>query len=367
MTSEATGKATDFQVHEEMPFNGGPPVTTLADRYLTPVALLFVRGHGPVPRVDRASFRLRVEGAVARPLALSLDELAAGFERVEVTAALQCAGLRRDELMAEADIPGELPWGGDAIGNARWGGVRLTDVLAAAGAEGGGPGAHVGFRGLDEVPRPDGAIPFGASIPAAKAGSPEVILADRLGGEPLPALHGGPLRALVPGYIGARSVKWLAEIRVQAEPSTNHFQRVAYRLTPGRPGDPLPAAPGPMLGDLDLNSAITDPLPGTRLAPGAVRVRGWAVAGGGACVERVELSADGGATWRPCRFLDPADPWAWRRWEAEVELPAGDAMLTVRAFDDAGAGQPADRGRVWNRKGYMNNAWHRVPVRVGGG
>lgn len=361
---ERKSKARRFVARQDEPFNGGPPVDMVAADYLTPTDLFFVRSHAPVPAVERAAYRLRVEGAVERPLALSLGDLASGFARTTVTAAVHCAGLRRDELMAEADIPGELPWSGDAIGNAVWGGVRLAEVLAAAAADRGRGGAHVAFTGLDRVERDDGATPFGGSVPAAKAWAAEVLLADEMNGEPLPAVHGGPLRVLVPGYIGARSVKWLAAVRVQARPSPNHYQQQAYRLTPGRPDDPEPARPGPMLGDLLLNCAISGPQPGARLPAGRVNLRGWAVAGGGAAVSRVEVSGDDGATWHPARLLDRAEPWAWRRWRASLELAPGAAVLVARAFDAAGGEQPPTLEQVWNRQGYMNNAWHRVPVRV---
>jgi|SRR5688572_19289908 len=371
--TEATGrysarlmnKAPGFLVRCEGPFNGGPPVGELARDPVTPTPFFFVRSHAPVPHVDPSSFRLRIEGAVKRPLSLSLEDLAGDFERVQLAATLQCAGLRRDELRAVAEVGGELPWSGDAIGNAVWSGVRLADVLAAAGAARDRSGAHVSFAGFDRIPKADAVIPFGGSVPAHKAWSPEVLLVDSMNDSALPAVHGGPLRMVVPGYIAARSVKWLEEVRVQSEPSDNYYQQRSYRLHLVGPGEPSANDRGEMLADLRLNSAITSPAPGTRLRPGRFEVRGWAIGSGDAPVARLELSADGGGTWREVRFSDDGQcRWTWRLWRAEVEAAPGNAVLVVRAFDSTGAGQPESLLAVWNPKGYMNNAWHRVPVAV---
>jgi sulfite oxidase len=243
--------------------------------------------------------------------------------------------------------------------------VRLADVLAAAGAARDRSGAHVSFVGLDRIAKAGAVIRFGGSIPARKAWSPEVLLADAMNDSQLPALHGGPLRLVVPGYVAARSVKWLGEVRVQAEPSDNYYQQRSYRLHQVGPGEPSADDRGSMLADLRLNSAITSPAPGTRLRPGRFEVEGWAVGSGEAPVVRVELSVDGGVTWRDACFVDDDDsPWSWRLWRAGVDAVPGNVVLVVRAFDAAGACQPESLVAVWNPKGYMNNAWHRVPVQV---
>ena len=358
-------KAPGFLIRRQEPFNGGPPVEELARDLVTPTPLFFVRSHAPVPQVDPSAFRLRIEGAVTRPLSLSLEDLARGFERVRLAATLQCAGLRRDELRTVAEVGGELPWSGDAIGNAVWSGVRLADVLAAAGAARDRSGAHVSFVALDRIAKAGAVISFGGSVPARKAWSPEVLLVDAMNDSPLPAVHGGPLRLVVPGYIAARSVKWLGEVRIQTDPSDNYYQQRSYRLHQVGPGEPSANDRGEMLADLRLNSAITSPVPGTRLRPGRFEVQGWAIGSGEAQVERVELSADGGVTWREARFTDDGQsPWSWRLWRAEVEAVPGNALLVVRAFDSTGACQPEDLLTVWNPKGYMNNAWHRVTVQI---
>jgi sulfite oxidase len=358
-------KVPGFLIRCREPFNGGPPVEQLARDPVTPVPLFFVRSHAPVPPVDPSSFRLRIDGAVTRQLSLSLEDLARDFERVRLDATLQCAGLRRDELRAVAEVGGELPWGGDAIGNAVWSGVRLADVLAAAGAARDGSGGHVSFVGLDRIAKEGAIIPFGGSIASRKAWSPEVLLADAMNDSPLAAVHGGPLRLVVPGYIAARSVKWLGAVRVQAEPSANYYQQRSYRLHRVGPGEPSANDRGEMLADLRLNSAITSPTPGARLRPGRLAVRGWAIGSGEAPVVRVEVSADGGVSWREARFEDDGQsPWSWRLWRAEIDAESGNTVLVVRAFDSTGSCQPESLRAVWNPKGYMNNAWHRVSVEL---
>lgn len=350
------GKSPTFVVYQAEPLNGGVPAAEAAGAR-TPVEGFFVRNHGPVPEVDPQSFRLRVDGLVRRPLEMSLADLAAAGERVTVPAVLQCAGFRRQELLELGPIPGELPWGEEPAGSALWSGFRLADVLAAAGpAEG---AAHVAFLGLDRCATGAGETAFGGSIPLAKALAPEVLLADGMNGGPLPAVHGGPLRVVVPGYIGARSVKWVARIEVREMPSDNHYQAKAYRWLPDAE---TPVETAEMLGPLWINVLITAPAAGARVEAGEVTVSGWAVAADG--VARVEVSGDGGSTWQAAELAAETSPWDWRRWSTRLPLAPGRRALVARAFDTAGRAQPASPGERRNRKGYMNNAWHRVPLEL---
>lgn len=353
------GKHSGLLVRQEEPFNGGPPADLLGG-FITPNELFFVRNHGGAPEVDRAAYRLTVSGLVERPLSLSLDELR-GFPRHTVTATLQCAGNRRLELMAQAPIPNELPWGTEAISNAEWSGVPLREVLAAAGLR--SPARHAAFTGRDETERHGHRFHFGGSIPLAKAGSVEVLLADTMNGEPLPAVHGGPLRVVVPGYIGARSVKWLSAITLQEGPSDNYFQAKAYRLFPPSFGpDNVEWEKGMMLGESPVNSVILAPGEGERVPAGRVRVRGWALAGGDREIARVDVSADGGRSWQVADFETGGDAFVWRLWEASLDLGPGDHEIVCRAWDSAAQTQPEHPLQVWNFKGYANNAWHRVRV-----
>ena len=340
------GKRTDMTVHEAEPFNAEAPRAALRSAR-TPLDAFYVRSHGPVPLIAPDDWRLRVDGLVDRELTLSFDGLRERYAHREVVATLQCAGNRRSVLIALRDIPGH-PWGSGATGTASWHGVALADVLAEAGVRDGA--RHVAFLGAELSHEPDPPERFGASIPLEKALRDEVLLAWEMNGEPLAPVHGAPVRAIVPGYIGARSVKWLQHVTVQEHPSTNFFQSVAYRLD------------GEALGAIPLNADIVSPIDGATVPAGELRVSGYALAGDGCEVASVEVSADGGATWRPAALSAEGGRWAWRRWEAAVEIAPGSAEIVARARDERGATHAADATEVWNVAGYANTAWPRVRV-----
>ncbi|HTE03946.1 MAG TPA: molybdopterin-dependent oxidoreductase, partial [bacterium] len=179
-----------------------------------------------------------------------------------------------------------------------------------------------------------------------------------------PPVHGFPLRVVVPGYIGARSVKWLRSVAVAAAPSENYFQAHAYKLFP--PSVRAHTADwnaGVTLTGPPVSAVICAPRQGQRLQAGHLSTTGYAFAGGRQ-IARVEVSADGGVHWETARLVGDAYPWAWRFWEASLRLRPGRHEIVVRAEDSAGIGQPADPAAVWNFKGYVNNAWHRVTVEV---
>lgn len=356
-------KHPELIVRTTEPFNAGPPPRLLGRRWTTPTDLFFVRNHGTVPVLDTATYRLTVRGGKGGPLSLSLGDLRR-FPRQTVTAAMQCAGNRRREMLELRDIPGEVPWDLEAISQAEWGGVSLCHVLELAGIR---PGiAHVAFTGLDEVERRGRRFGFGASIPLDKALGPEVLLADEMNGAPLTPLHGAPLRLVVPGYIGARSVKWLGEIVLQAEPSDNYFQAVAYQhFPPDVDATTAVEGTGRMLDELFISAAICVPAAGASLPAGPTTVSGYAVGQGGRLVERIEVSADGGQTWTEAALRGVHRQWAWQLWSTTVQLAPSRQTLIARAIDSGGYTQPADVGETWNYKGYMNNAWHRVEVQVG--
>ena len=353
------GKRDDLVVHELEPFNAETGIESLSDP-VTATDAFYVRGHGTVPEIDPAAWRLRVDGLVGRELSLSLETLQEAFRERTVTATLQCAGNRRARLMAIRDIPGEAPWGPGATGTAIWTGVALADVLALAGPL---PGAaDVGFEGADLSPEAKPIQQFGGSIPLDKACRSEVLLAWAMNGEPLAAVHGAPVRVVVPGYIGARSVKWLARIELRSEPWSGYFQHIAYRLIPAD-GTPGPGV-GMPLGLVALNSEILSPRDGDTVLAGSIEVRGYAFAGGDRYVARVDVSVDAGASWRQADFLDDLGRWAWRHWRISVDLKPGEHELLVRAWDSSAATQPEDDATLWNPKGYVNNARPRIRVRA---
>ena len=354
------GKRADVIVHEEEPFNAETGLGALAEGPLTATDAFYVRGHGAVPEIDPGTWRLRVHGLVERELDLSLATLREAFREREVTATLQCAGNRRAGLIAIRDIPGEAPWGPGATGTATWSGVALADVLAVAGPR--PEAAHAGFDGADVCPEAKPVQRFGGSIPLDKACRPEVLLAWAMNGESLAAVHGAPLRVVVPGYIGARSVKWLERIEVRSRPWQGYFQQVVYRLLP-EDGRVAPGA-GMPLGLVALNADVLSPADGATVPAGPVEVRGYAFAGGERHVARVDVSVDGAATWSQAELLDDLGRWAWRHWRTTVELAPGQHEILVRAWDSSAATQPEDEAALWNPKGYVNNARPRVRVQA---
>jgi sulfite oxidase len=207
---------------------------------------------------------------------------------------------------------------------------------------------------------------FGVSIPMTKALHPDVLLAWGMNGRDLRPEHGFPLRLLVPGYAGVRSPKWLTEVTVQDHPSGNPMQQANYKLLPPDvSADTVDWAKGMTINEMPLNAAICEPAPNACLPAGVTRLRGYATATGPA-ITRVDVSIDGGRNWRQADLQqDPASLWSWTFWELMVDLPKGEHELTVRAWDSAGQTQPALPEHVWNVKGYLCAAWHRVPVQVG--
>jgi sulfite oxidase len=354
------GKRADLIVHQHEPFNAETAHAALAEGPVTATDAFYVRGHGAVPEIDPAAWHLQVRGLVERELDLSMATLREAFREREVTATLQCAGNRRAGLIAIRDIPGEAPWGPGATGTATWSGVALADVIALAGPLRGA--AHVGFEGADLCPEATPAQRFGGSIRLDKACRPEVLLAWAMNGEPLAPVHGAPLRVVVPGYIGARSVKWLERIEVRAKPWLGYFQHVVYRLLP-EDGTPGPGV-GMPLGLVALNADVLSPGDGDTVPAGAVEVRGYAFAGGERYVARVDVSIDGAASWSQAQLLDDLGPWAWRQWQITVDLAAGEHEIVVRAWDSSAATQPEDEAALWNPKGYVNNARPRIRVRA---
>lgn len=360
------GKRAYMLVHEDEPFNAEPPSAALGSAFITATDTFYSRNHGPIPTLDPATWQLTVDGLVDTPLRLSLPELRDQFAEHTITATLQCAGNRRAGLIAVRDIPGEDPWRDGATSTATWAGARLADVLATSGIHRTGHDAgrmHVAFGAPDVSQLAEPPQAYGGSVPLSKALSGEVLLAWSMNGAALSQAHGAPLRVLVPGWIGARSVKWLHRITVQDRPSENYFQAVAYRLLPAN-ADPTTVGSddGLSLGPIALNSAILTPADHSIVPAGPIDVSGYAFAGDGRSVARVDVSGDGGSTWVQADLGPDGGVWAWRLWRAHVDLPVGDSVLLARAWDSTAAVQPSDPAQLWNPKGYVNNSWPRATV-----
>jgi sulfite oxidase len=325
--------------------------------WLTPVPHFFVRNHMHEPsELDATDWRLTVGGEVEKPLTLSLAELSK-IESHSVVNTLECAGNGRG--MQRPQVPG-IQWGKGAVSTARFSGPRLRDVLDRAGVK--STGKHVMFRGLDEVP---GKVPpFIRSIPLEKALDADTLIATHMNGSPLTKHHGFPARALVPGWIGAASCKWLTEIKLLDAEFVGNFMSPGYRLPnqPIKPGDAVKPEDTHPVTALNVKSVISGPGDGVNIKPGRVVVHGAAWAGE-ADVTKVEISTDGGATWSFARLGHEQAHYAWRLWSYDWKAgKSGDYTIQSRATDSQGRTQPATA--AWNPSGYLYNAVDQVKVHV---
>ncbi len=361
------GKRDDMIVRDRMPFNAEAPASALIADEITSIDAFYARNHGPIPDIATEHWRLRVDGMVEKPLELTYEQLTTEFDAHSVVATLACAGNRRAELLRVRPIPGKDPWAHGAISTAEWHGARLMDVLEAAGVRQ-DVASHVAFTAPDVAQEARPLQPYGSSIPLSKAASAEVLLAWQMNGHPLPRVHGGPVRVVVPGYIGARSVKWVDTVTVQSVPSLNYFQAVDYRiLPPETDADTVAPGEGISLSSLPLNCDVLEPADGDHVAAGRLTIRGYALAGDGREIARVDVSVDDGASWRQADLETSANPWTWRFWSLSVDIEPGPLTVTARAWDDTGATQPESAASLWNPRGYANNSWARIALTAKGG
>ena len=324
--------------------------------WLTPVPHFFVRNHMHEPsELSADNWRLTIGGEVEKPLTLTLAELSK-LETHSVVNTLECAGNGRS--LHRPQLPG-IQWGKGAVGTARFSGPRLRDVLQRAGVKAGGK--HVMFRGLDEVP---GKVPpFIRSIPIEKALDSDTLVATQMNGTPLTKHHGFPARALVPGWIGAASCKWLTEIKVLESEFVGNFMSPGYRFPnqPVKPGDAVKPEDTHVVTGLNVKSVISGPLDGASVKAGRVAVHGAAWAGE-ADIVKVEVSIDGGASWTPATLGHDQARYAWRLWSYERKVKGGDYTILSRATDSQGRTQP--NSPAWNPSGYLYNAVDQVKIHV---
>ncbi len=358
---DALGKDLDFLTTDPAR-NGGPQLSKLVQSWLTPTKHFYVRSHAANPPIDPADYRLSIEGLVRRPTTMTLGELSKMTQH-QIVATLTCAGNRRTEFNQEEKVGG-VQWGANAIGNATWAGVALADVLKKAEVL--ENAKHVWFEGLDEIKRDDGVIPFGGSIPIHKAmitgPIPGTLLASKMNGSALTADHGFPLRTVVPGYIGARSVKWLGRVVVSDRPSPNHYVTNAYKIVSKM--DPIDWTESGPIYRYPINAAIAAPSENSQVPAGPVEVTGYVLPSGrpDATIKRVTISADEGKNWTTAQLTGEDHPFCWQLWKAKVNVTPGTKRLVLKATDSAGGFMP---GRVpWNAKGYLQNSWFKLPIQV---
>jgi DMSO/TMAO reductase YedYZ molybdopterin-dependent catalytic subunit len=322
---------------------------------ITPIGLHYLLIHFDIPVVDAATWRLQVRGLVERPLSLSLDELKARPARTEAVT-LECAGNGR-ALLAPRAL--SQPWLREAVGTAEWTGTPLAPILEDAGID---PNAsEVVFTGLDRGIQGEVEHTYERSLPLEDATRDEVLLAYAINGEPLPPQHGYPLRLVVPGWYGMTHVKWLDSITVADEATGGWQQSVAYHL---RESEDEQGTPVTRMLPRSLLSppGIPDFLTRTRfVAPGPTALEGRAWSGHGP-IDRVEISVDGGESWKDARLDEPVSEYAWRGFAYDWNAEPGEHELCCRAHDAAGLVQPLEP--IWNYDGFCNNAVQRVRVVV---
>lgn len=362
-----------LEIRSAKPMNAETPPEVLVGSLVTPTDLFYIRNHLPVPTdVDEKTYRLRVEGEGLRSLELSLEDLKRNFRKHTVTATIQCAGNRRNQLNEVKHVKG-LEWEMGAIGTSVWAGARLRDVLRAAGIREDDPEIkHIQFEGLDTDMAKS---PYGASIPVDTALGlhGDVILAYEMNGEPLTPDHGYPLRVVVPGVSGCRNVKWLSKIVASGEESKSFWQQNDYKsFAPGVDWENVDWDDAPPIYSMPVSSVICDPAPGTVVDDDEVTVRGYAYSGGGQGIVRVDVSVDEGKTWQTAQLKRvpqrPGRSWAWTLWETTIhlpeDLPNGSIKLCCKATDESYNTQPENAAGVWNLRGVVCNSWHSVQVEV---
>jgi sulfite oxidase len=327
------------------------------DQYLTPVDAFFVRQHLPRPApIDRAAYRLTLNGMVSKPVEVTLAELER-LPQQTLPAVIECTGNGRGFYSPK--VPG-IQWGRGAIGNAEWSGPRISDVLKLAGVS-----ASASWLEIDGADRGVAATPdFVRAMPMHKALHPATLLALKMNGQPLPDIHGAPARLIVPGWDGTSSVKWVVRITAAAQQTAGFFMNPGYRypkyaLEPG--SAPKPAELEVIEG-MPVKSTITVPEDRAKLPLGPVTIRGFAWAGENA-IDRVEVSTDGGSRWTAAVLSGAKLPFAWRLWRHDWKpSEQGYYSILSRATDTAGRVQPIVS--AWNPSGYLWNAIDRVGVLV---
>ncbi|KAJ4804639.1 Nitrate reductase [Rhynchospora pubera] len=317
------------------PFNCEPPLNRLMQYgFITPASLHYVRSHGPVPRGDWSTWTVEVTGLVKHPHKFTMDELVHGFEPLEIPVTLACSGNRRKEQNMVRRTMG-FNWGPGATSTSVWRGARLYDVLKKCSIMSQKAGAiHVCFEGAEDLAAP-GVSNYGTSVRRETAMDPsrDIMLAYMQNGELIAPDHGFPVRIIVPGFTGGRSVKWVKRIVVSTKESDNNYHYRDNRLLPSHVDSELATAEG-----------------------------------GGRKVTRVEITLDGGATWRVCTLNQPEKPtkygkyWCWSFWYVKIDMVhlIGAKEIAVRAWDESNNSQPEKLN--WNVLGMFNNSWYRVKM-----
>ena len=337
----------------------------LLDDAVTPTDRHFIRNNGlPPEMVDVDSWTLKVDGMVDQPLDLTIAELKDKFDVVTLQLQLECGGNGRAGFDPKAS---GNQWTLGAVGCSNWTGVRLADVLKAAGLK--DSAVYTANYGADtHLSGQEGKLPISRGVPIAKAMSPYNLIAFEQNGAPIHPMNGNPLRLVIPGWPGSCSHKWLTriEIRDQVHDGAKMTGK-SYRVPryPVAPGQEVPEEDFVIIESLPVKSLITYPETGTEISAShpAALIRGHAWAGDNKVAAKVDISIDFGSTWTSATLTEPVNDYAWQHFSADVRFPmAGYYEVWARATDDEGRAQPFTP--AWNPKGYLNNSIHRIAVRL---
>eukprot|EP00262_Sarcandra_glabra_P004260 TRINITY_DN1521_c1_g1_i3.p1 TRINITY_DN1521_c1_g1~~TRINITY_DN1521_c1_g1_i3.p1 ORF type:complete len:415 (+),score=76.09 TRINITY_DN1521_c1_g1_i3:54-1247(+) len=376
--SQEPPRHPSLRVNSKVPFNAEPPRSALISSYVTSVDMFYKRNHGPIPIVDDIErYCVSICGLVENPKELSMAEIMK-LPKYNVTATLQCAGNRRTAMSKTRTVKG-VGWDVAALGNAIWGGAKLSDVLELVGickltSISSVGGKHVEFISVDMCKEENGG-PYKASIPLSQATNPDadVLLAYEMNGEVLNRDHGYPLRVIVPGVIGARSVKWLDCINIILEECQGFFMQKDYKMFPPTVNwDNINWSTRRPQMDFPVQCAICSLEDVEVGKQGKITISGYAVSGGGRGIERVDVSVDGGKTWvETFRYQKSgipyvaedisSDKWAWVLFKAEADIPQNTEII-AKAVDSAANVQPENVEVIWNLRGILNTSWHRIRV-----
>ena len=350
-----------LRVLNNRPLNAETP-PHLLDDVITPNDRHFVRNNGLVPEIDKTGWTLTVDGEVHNPLALTLEQLKR-FKQYTYALQIECGGNGRAGYTPPAK---GNQWTYGAIGCATYTGVRMKDVLQSAGLK--SSAVYTGYYGGDPHLSGDpNKIPISRGTPISKAMDEHTLIVWEMNGQPLPALHGFPLRVVTPGWPGSTSIKWLKRIYVRdREHDGPKMTGYAYRVPryPVSPGTHVPREDMKIIESLPVKSLIT--FPKSRLnwnLKKSLLVRGHAWAGDRS-VKAMHVSIDFGANWLAASLAPPVNRFAWQNWNTAIDFPGkGYYEIWARATDSAGEMQPMVVPG-WNPKGYLNNAMHRIAVNV---
>ena len=355
-----TGK-DGLSVLNDRPVNAETP-PHLLDDVITPTARHFIRNNGiPPENVSPDGWELTIDGLVDKPMTLSIADLKSKFETVELALAIECGGNGRGYF----DPPAKgNQWTLGAVACSKWTGVRLADVLKAAGVK--DNVVYTAHYGADAHLSGDAKkLPISRGVPIEKAMNPNNLIAFAQNGQPIHPMNGAPLRLVVPGWPGSCSHKWLKRIQLRDVVHDGpKMTGTAYRRPnrPVEPGEKVEKKDFVIIHAMPVKSLITSPQSGQATSGSTLEVRGHAWAGD-RTVKEMQVSIDFGATWMKADLDAPVNPYAWQNWRAKLTFPqAGYYEVWARATDSEGVSQP--HAIAWNPKGYLNNSMHRISVRV---